>query len=354
VSETPVTVLVIDDSPINRRTLTEMLESSPDVEVLDRASDGEEGLKKAASLRPDLITLDLEMPKLDGFAFLRLLMATVPTPVIVVSSYAHKSDVFKALELGAFDFIAKPYRQGKQELAEMRQELIEKVRSVRLIRPAKRETRARPAAVPAREPREPLVVAVAASTGGPPAVQKLLEAASAEPSTCFLVCQHMPARFTRAFAARLDRAGAFTVTEAHDGDLIAPGHAFIAPGGKQLSVEPRAGKLALRVTEPKDRDKHAPSGDLLFESVAKVIGARALGIVLTGMGADGADGARALKRAGAEVWAESEESAVIFGMPKEAIAAGAVKRVLRLSEMGPALVTLARKHREASSRARSA
>jgi two-component system chemotaxis response regulator CheB len=337
----PVTVLVIDDSPSNRRALTEMLESSNEVEVLDRANDGQEGLRKAASLRPDVITLDLEMPKLDGFSFLRLLMSTCPTPVIVVSSYAHKSDVFKALELGAFDFVAKPPKPGKHELEAMRQELLEKIRAVRLIRPAKhREARLRSAAA-----EDPLVVGVAASTGGPPAVQKLLEAAASEPSICMLVCQHMPPRFTRAFATRLDRVGPFKVTEAREGDTVGPGRVFIAPGGRHLEIAAAGSKLVLHTPAPANGDKHAPSGDRLFESMAQALGPRAVGIVLTGMGADGAEGARAMRRSGGEVWAESEDSAVIFGMPKEAIATGAVKRVLPLAEMGPSLVALARKRR---------
>jgi two-component system chemotaxis response regulator CheB len=337
----PVTVVVIDDSATHRRTVSEMLETSPDVEVLERASDGQEGLKRVAALRPDVVTLDLEMPKLDGFAFLRLLMATCPTPVIVVSSYAHKSDVFKALELGAFDFVAKPNREGRAELEVMRAELLEKIKAVRLIRPPKRKERH--AASPVGQ--QPFVVAVVASTGGPPAIQKLLEAMSGEPSVCLLVCQHMPARFTRAFAMRLDRVGAFSVSEAREGDVLASGHVYIAPGGRQMVVALEKGRHVLRTPEARPNDRHAPSGDLLFESVAAQLGGHALGLVLTGMGNDGAEGARALKRAGGEVWAESEDSAVIFGMPKEAIATGAVKRVLRLTEMGPALTTLARKRR---------
>lgn len=339
-AQDPVTVLVIDDLASNRRQITEMLESAPDVEVLDRAGDGEEGLKKAASLKPDVITLDLEMPKLDGFAFLRLLMATVPTPVIVISSYAHKSDVFKALELGAFDFIAKPSRVGKEDLDAIREELLGKVRAVRHVRPAKKKKEPARAAKVAAPP-APVVIAVGASTGGPPAVQRLVEAVSGQPSACLLVAQHMPARFTQAFAERLDRIGSFTVTEAKEGDIVAPGHVFIAPGGRHLELHRGEGRLTLKTPEPVSHDKHAPSVDRLFQSVAKTLGPEALGIVLTGMGADGADGARAIKKAGGEVWAEHEDSAVIYGMPKEAIDTGAVKRVLRIQDMGPALAQFA-------------
>ncbi len=340
----PVSVLVIDDSAQNRRAITQMLEAANDVVVLDRASDGEEGLKKAASLRPDVITLDLEMPKLDGFAFLRLLMATVPTPVIVISSYAHKADVFKALELGAFDFIAKPPRGSKDGLEALRSELLEKIRAVRLIRPPTRR-HSLPPSPSASTVGNTFVVAVGASTGGPPAIQQLLEAMSRDPTPCLLVSQHMPAKFTQAFAERLDRLGSFTVKEAKEGDRVAPGHVFIAPGGRHLLLASHAGRLQLETPLPKAGEKHAPAVNRMFESVAQALGRRALGVVLTGMGADGAEGAKAIHAAGGEVWAESNETAVVDGMPKEAIATGAVSRVLPLHEIGPALLTASRRRR---------
>ena len=323
-------VLVVDDSAHNRRILTQLLESAPDVRVVERAVDGEDGLRKAKLLRPDVITLDLEMPKLDGYGFLRLLMSSVPIPVVVVSSYAHRVDVFKALELGAFDFVAKPARSNPDAQETLRRTLLEKVRAARLVRPG--PARPEPATQPA-------VVAVGASTGGPPAVQRLLEVVSAEPSACLLVAQHMPEHFTRAFAQRLDRLGPFTVNEAADGDDVKPGHVFIAPGGRQLVLERKGAQLRLRTPASEKQDRHAPSVDRLFRSVAAVLGKQALGVVLTGMGSDGAQGTRAIRDAGGEVWAESEESAVIFGMPKEAIATGAVRRVLPLGDIGPALVT---------------
>ena len=340
-----VKVLVIDDSAHNRRTLTELLESAPDVQVLGRAADGEEGLRKVMELRPDVVTLDLEMPRLGGYTFLRLLKATVPTPVIVISSYAHKSDVFKALELGAFDFIAKPPRASPESIEALRAELLDKVRSARHVRPA-----AKPAPIlpvrPAPAPAEvPFVVAVGSSTGGPPAVQRLLEALSPEPSPCILICQHMPSQFTRAFAERLDRIGPFTVKEACDGDVLTAGHVYIAPGGRHMLVTSRAGRLELQTPGPLGQDRYAPSVDRLFSSVAKTLGPKALAVVLTGMGSDGAAGTREVADAGGEVWAESEETAVVFGMPQEAIATGRVKRILPLGEIGPALVLAARRRR---------
>ena len=330
-STAPVRVLVIDDSPNNRRSLVEHLAQSRQVEIVDRASDGEEGLAKALALKPDVITLDLEMPKLDGFAFLRLLMKNRPTPVIVVSSYAHERDIDKALQLGAYDFVARE---------EFPRHLLSKVLATRLVRPVRRA----PARPRAADPSgDPFTVAIAASTGGPPAIQKLLEATQEDPRLCFLICQHMPAHFTAAFAARLDRLGSFRVSEAREGDVLAPGRVFVAPGGRQLVVDVKDGARMLRTHAPRAGDGHAPSADLLFTSVAHTLGRSALGLVLTGMGNDGAKGAKEMAAAGAEVWAESEASAVVFGMPHAAIATGVVRRTLPLAEIGPALLALAKR-----------
>ena len=339
----PVKVLVVDDSAHNRRLLTDLLESSPDVKVVGTACDGNEGLRQVLALHPDVVTLDLEMPRLGGYSFLRLLKSSAPTPVIVISSYAHKTDVFKALELGAFDFIAKPAKPTPDVLEKMRKELHEKVQAARLIRPAEVKPVSRKPKVMPLEPS--FVVGIGASTGGPPAVQRLLEALAPEPSMSLLVCQHMPKQFTRAFAERLDRLGPFTVREAQEGDLLAPGHVFIAPGGRQLVVYRQNGQYVLGTPPPTMQDKHAPSVDRLFMSLAEVFGSRTIGVVLTGMGSDGAVGAKVIRKAGGEVWAESEETAVIYGMPQEAVATGAVSRILPLGEIGPALVELARKRR---------
>lgn len=338
--EKPLTVLIVDDSPVSRRALARLLDTAPGIEVVGKAADGEEGLKQALRLKPDVITLDLEMPKLDGYGFLRLLMARQPTPVIVVSSYGHPSDVFKALQLGALDFVARPGDGDDASLAPVRAELIEKLRAARHMR--REEPKAPPApkapkaAPKPPEPERAALVLVGASTGGPPAVQKLLEALAGLP-VCVLVAQHMPARFTEAFAARLDQALPFRVAEAKSGDPVAPGRVYVAPGGQQLEVAVRGGRLALEVKATTAADAHAPSVDRLFASVAKLGLADARAVVLTGMGADGAKGALALKKAGVEVWAEAESSAVVFGMPEAAIKAGAVARTLPLEALGPSL-----------------
>lgn len=335
--ERPITVLIVDDSAASRRALSKVLETAPGLEVIGRAADGEEGLKQALQLKPDVITLDLEMPKMDGYSFLRLLMARAPTPVIVVSSYGHPSDVFKALQLGAFDFVARKGKGDDASFSSIRGELIEKLRAARHVRRDDAKTPA-PAARRARkpEPEQAKLVLVGASTGGPPAVQRLLEALVGLP-VCVVVAQHMPAKFTEAFAERLDQLLPFRVTEARTGDVLTPGRVYVAPGGEQLELEARHGKLSLVVKLNGPHDAHAPSVDRLFLSASRLAPPGTRAVVLTGMGHDGAKGAAALDAAGVEVWAEAESSAVVFGMPQAAIKAGAVSRTLPLEELGPAL-----------------
>lgn len=322
----PVRVLVIDDSASNRRAITQILESSPGVEVVERAQDGAEGLEKAQRLKPDLITLDLEMPKLDGFAFLRLLSQVAPTPVIVISSYAHRTDVFKALELGAFDFVAKPSKAAS--LDAVRADLLAKVHAVRQVRP-----RAGP---DAPKSSEPVIIAIGASTGGPQAVHALLAGLKGT-KACVLIAQHMPPMFTRAFAERLEKSWGQRVTEARGGERVAHSTGFVAPGGKHLVLQRGERGLTVEVAQPVTSDKHAPSIDRLFESVAKVSGPQAHAVVLTGMGNDGAAGAVAIAKAGGVVWAESEQTAVIAGMPQAAMKTGHVAFVLPLQELASEL-----------------
>ncbi|MEW5739265.1 MAG: chemotaxis-specific protein-glutamate methyltransferase CheB [Myxococcota bacterium] len=344
--ERPISVLVIDDSAANRRAITRILETAPGIRVVDRAADGEEGLKKAIALKPEVITLDLEMPRLDGFTFLRLLNAQAPTPVIVLSSYRHPSDVFKALQLGAFDFVSKPQGRDAETLDSVRAELIEKVRAVRFLKPRDTADAPKPSPSKGKPPRsEPsAVIGVGASTGGPPAVQRVLESLVGLP-VCVLVAQHMPARFTEAFAQRLNQALALRVTEAKSGDPLEPGRVYVAPGGEQLEVAQKGSLLQVAVKRASPADRHAPSVDRLFLSLADHLGAKAKAVVLTGMGDDGARGVAALGREGAEVWAEAESTAVVFGMPQAAISTGHVKRVLPVDELGPALAASLRARR---------
>jgi two-component system, chemotaxis family, protein-glutamate methylesterase/glutaminase len=325
-------VLVIDDFAVNRRAVISACEGAEDVEVVGVAEDGAEGMRQVRALRPDVITLDLEMPEVDGFTFLRLLMATMPTPVLVVSSYAHRRDVFTALDLGAFDFVAKGRKSDPEAFA---RDLLDKLRAAPLLRS--------PGAARDSRVDGPFVVALGASTGGPPAIQRLVEELGSEQDLALLVAQHMPAGFTDAFARRLDRLGPLKVREAKEPERIEGGTVWIAPGGKHLTLARRNKNLEVRVVPSLPTDKHAPSVDVLFRSVAEVLGARALAIVLTGMGSDGKEGVRAVHVAGGEVWAESQDSAVVFGMPSEAIATGVVRRVLPLVEVSAAIRSRARR-----------
>ena len=341
-AERRIRVLVIDDSAFSRRTITRMLERSPLVEVIAAAPDGEHALRKTLELRPDLITLDLEMPRMDGFTFLRLVMSHCPTPVIVISGKSGDQDVFRALDFGAVDFIAKPTPRAGPELELIEQELLRKVHAIRQLRiekvrerlAASPQVRPRPAVPP---PFAPRVVAVGSSTGGPAALMQILGAFVKAPPAAVLVCQHMPAGFTRGFAERIDRLTPFVAREAEDGDEPLPGTVLVAPGGRHLEFERASGRTVARIAEASPADKYAPSVDRLFASAAKHFGADLLGVVLTGMGDDGRRGVVAVKEAGGTVVVESEETAVVFGMPQQAIRSGVVDAVLPLQQI-PAVI----------------
>lgn len=334
----PIRVLVIDDSAFSRRTITRMLERSPLVEVVAAARDGEEALRKTLELRPDLITLDLEMPRMDGFTFLRLVMSRCPTPVIVISGRNGEQDVFRALDFGAVDFIAKPTPHAGAELETIEQELLRKVHAIRQLRIEK--VRARLDAVPTlravaqqRSASAPRVVAIGSSTGGPAALMQILGSFVEAPPVAVLVCQHMPEGFTRGFAERIDRLTPFAAHEAEQGDTPIPGTVLVAPGGRHLEFEREGGRVVARLIDAMPSDKYAPAVDRLFASAAKHFGAELLGVVLTGMGDDGREGVRAIKQAGGHVVAESEQTAVVFGMPHQAIRTGVVDAVLPLPEI---------------------
>ena len=331
-------VLLVDDSVLSLGELQRLLEADGDFEVVGHARDGEQALREVMALRPDAILLDLQMPRMDGFTFLRLLMARRPTPVIVLSSNSRRADVFKTLELGALDFVAKPERGG---LESVREELLAKCAVIRGLRIENLASHSRPDHEPA-DPR-PLVeparlVVIGASTGGPQALQELLGALPGDLPVSVVVAQHMPGKFTRAFAERLGRSSACTVAEASEGDLVAAGRVLIAPGGHHLELRRESGTGTLRVSlVPPEAGgysaRYCPSIDRLFTSAALAMPRRLCGVVLTGMGDDGAAGVRAVKAAGGFTIAESEMTAVIYGMPRAAVATGRVDVSLGLSEI---------------------
>jgi len=335
-----IRALVIDDSAYSRQVITRMLSSSPLVEVVGVARDGDDALRKTLQLEPDLITLDLEMPKMNGFTFLRLVMSKRPTPVIVISSRSGEDDVFKALELGAVDFIAKPTRRATPDLALISQELIRKVHAIRELRIDR--VQARIAAMPSVIGYEdihvpPKVVAIGSSTGGPAALMQLFSCFSQAPHCAFVVAQHMPEGFTRGFAERLNRLTPMRATEAVGGEEPAPGSILVAPGGHHLEFSARRGKVTTRVVAKDGADKYSPSIDRLFESAAEHYGRDLVAVVLTGMGDDGRRGVRKVSSSGGLVIAESEETAVIFGMPQQAIRTGMVDMVLPLGDIAASI-----------------
>jgi two-component system chemotaxis response regulator CheB len=359
----PIRILVVDDSAFNRQTITAMLEGVPGFQVVGRAGDGEEGLKMAFQLQPDVITLDLEMPKMDGFSFLRLLMARQPTPVLVISGYATRENVFKALELGALDFVAKPSRTITPELRNIQEELLTKVRMVtqlRMVNLVDRAARTRsvgtmsgqfaPPPVPVTPPASrkegvapPRLIAIGASTGGPPAINRILVNLEPTLPVGIVITQHMPAKFTKAFAERLDRTTPWHVREAEPGDALSAGCVLVAPGSGSLVVKRDGAALKVDILAPQPDDRYVPSVDRMFNSCAAAMGGDVCAIVLTGMGGDGGRGVKAVKATGGRTVAEAPETAVIFGMPQEAIATGAIDDVVPLPNIPELIARFAQK-----------
>ncbi len=350
-----IKALVVDDSAYNRMAITRMLERDPGIAVAGVAGDGIDAITKTLRLQPDVITLDLEMPTMDGFTFLRWLMKERPTPVLVLSSRSDSLSAFRAMELGAVDFLAKPEARISRSIEGLREELVAKVYAVLHLKMSKVQSAmdllAKVAAPqpaprendepPARGPIE--VVAIASSTGGPPALQAILAALPRRFGAGIVIAQHMPPGFTRSFAERLNKLSALTVSEAGAGDSILPGRVLITPGGHHLLVRKNGVDLVVELVPRVPEDVYVPSADRMMVSVANACGPAALGVVLTGMGRDGAEGALAIKNQGGRCLAESEESAVVFGMPQEAIRTGAVDKVLPLGMLADELLRRCRR-----------
>ncbi|HEX2831659.1 MAG TPA: chemotaxis response regulator protein-glutamate methylesterase [Thermoanaerobaculia bacterium] len=341
-----IRALVIDDSAYNRVTLTRMLETDARIKVVGTAVNGEDGIKQAMKHRPDVITLDLEMPIMDGFAFLRWLMVNLPTPVIAVSSRASDRSVFKALELGALDFIAKPGGRVSPRLEEIQKDLVAKVLQIAEVRMENLRKRAQetieppaPAGLTEVCPRGIELVAIGCSTGGPPALQNLFQALPLLPVP-FVVAQHMPPTFTRLFAERVNKLTRYEVKEGSDGEILVPGTVYIAPGGMQSEVRRIPEGLQLRVFPAGTSDLYAPSVDRLLVSASKACRERMIAVIMTGMGDDGSEAMRAVREGGGRTIAESSDTAIIFGMPAEAIRTGAVEQVLPLGQIPDAIQRL--------------
>jgi two-component system chemotaxis response regulator CheB len=335
-------VLVVDDSAIVRKLLSDALKQEPDLEVVGTAADPFIARDMILRLHPDVLTLDIEMPRMDGISFLKRLMAHRPMPVIIVSSLTQTGSAasIEALRAGAVDVIPKP--GGPYSIGQVTEKLKERIRATRGIQvarlaPVHPRTAPAPSATVAFGPgARSGILAIGASTGGPQAIEALLTRMPGD-TPPIVITQHMPPHFTRAFAERLDRHCAVRVVEAAGGERLQPGVAYIAPGDRHMLVERHGVLLAARLTDGPPVHHQRPAVDVLFQSLARLSGVPIVALLLTGMGHDGADGMLALRKAGAETIAEDEHSCIVFGMPKEAIACGGAVHVATLLRI-PALI----------------
>lgn len=361
-----VRVLVVDDSTFMRMSIVDMLKKDPEITVVDTARDGIEALEKAAKLDVDVITLDVEMPRLNGLDTLKKLMETNPLPVIMVSSLTEEGaeSTLKALEYGAQDFIPKTLSNDKDAFgAELRKKVKAIARRKSIVRlkyhnrtgraasptPTPHATVARGQARAARSqrptsagkgPRDLVVIGV--STGGPPVVQKILSSLPADLPACILIAQHMPAAFTGPFAKRLNSVSQFEVTEAKTGDKLKNGHAYVCPGGKHIGIRQIGGLPEVLVTDDPRDALYKPTVNVLMETAGNIMGFRTLGVMLTGMGSDGVDGAQILRQKGGLLIAQSEASCVVYGMPKAVVDANLANLILDADDIAQAIVTTVR------------
>lgn len=326
-----IRVLIIDDSAFVRQALQRMLADDPELEVVGLAQDGKQGVEKVLELKPDVVTLDVQMPRMGGLEALERIMAEHPVPVLLLSSLTRQSaDVtLRGLELGALDFVDKS-SVGSMSLLTLGEELRAKLKAIARVPPSRLLARAREPKGAAPEKRGVEAVVIATSTGGPPALQAIVPRLPASLQAAVLIVQHMPPGFTRSLAERLALRSALPVREAEDGEPVNPGQVLIAPAGLHMKLRRRGDKVKVWLDEEPKNALHRPSADVLMTSAAKVYGARALGVILTGMGSDGVAGLRAIREAGGPALAESEETCVIYGMPKAAVEAGVVDKSVPL------------------------
>ena len=355
-----VKVLVVDDSGFFRRRVSEILSADPNIQVIGTATNGREAIDQAIALKPDVITMDYEMPMMDGITAVRNIMQRCPTPVLMFSSLTHEGArvTLDALDAGAVDFLPKNFEDISRNPEKVKQMLCEKVHSI--ARSNRRYSS--PASAPAQTANSPShaphagstaaaprpaassasasapikrkaykLVAIGTSTGGPVALQRVLTQLPANFPAPIVLIQHMPAAFTKAFAERLDKLCRISVKEAEDGDLLRPGLALLAPGGKQMMIDQRG---AVKILPGDERLNYKPCVDITFGSAAKSFNDKVLALVLTGMGADGREGARLLKQCGSQVWAQDEASCVIYGMPMAVVKADLADAVYSLDDIG--------------------
>ena len=358
-----IKVLIVDDSALVRQIVSQALATDPDIEVIGAASDPIFAIQKMKSEWPDVLVIDIEMPRMDGITFLKKIMAERPTPVVICSSLAEEGAqaTFEALEAGAISIITKPKIGLKSFLEDSSNDIVQAVRSaaranMRAVRSSSSAAGAVPFPIPAKLTADAMlspasnralarttdqVVAIGTSTGGTQALEAVL---TKLPSTCLgiVIVQHMPEKFTAMFAERLNSICQIEVREARNGDRVIPGLALIAPGGRHMMLKRSGAQYVVEVADGPVVNRHKPSVDVLFRSVAKYAGANALGIIMTGMGDDGARGMKEMHDAGARTVAQDEASCVVFGMPKEAIKLGAVDQIMPLDQIPGAIVSFGR------------
>ena len=351
IADKRIKVLIIDDSALVRALLTKILDAEPALEVVGTAPDAFVAREKIKALNPDVLTLDVEMPRMDGLQFLRNLMRLRPMPVVMCSSLTERgADVtLTALELGAVDFVTKPKIDVAHALEGYADELIQKIKVAAVARVRALAPRPPPAGAPAEGQRPAgalhfrttdQIVAIGASTGGTEAIREVLSRLPADaPGT--VITQHIPRAFSGQFAARMDSCSQLSVREAEDGALIQPGLAFIAPGDRHLLVERDGARYRCRLRDSEPVNRHRPSVDVLFRSVAENVGANAMGVILTGMGADGARGLKQMRDKGAVTIAQDEKTSVVWGMPGASVALGAVDHVLPIEKIAEGLAHFA-------------
>ncbi len=374
-----IKVLVVDDSSFFRRRLSEILNLDPELEVVDTASNGRDAVDKVQKLRPDVVTMDIEMPVMDGIAAVKAIMAVQPTPILMFSSLTQEGAqaTLNALDAGAMDFLPKRFEDISRDKDEAKRQLQQRVKALgrRRAMPLRRPEPPAPlppvtpslassrpslvstlsSTVPSATPAVPSpslargaakrsgkryqLVAIGTSTGGPVALQTILTRIPRDFPLPILLIQHMPATFTGAFAQRLNNLCQIEVKEAQEGDVLRPGCAYLAPGGKQMMVDGSASNARIRIVDGGEKVNYKPCVDITFASVAKVFGGNVLASVLTGMGADGRDGARLLKQAGARIWAQDERSCVVYGMPQALVAAGLADESIGLDQFAERITT---------------
>ncbi|HZN24300.1 MAG TPA: chemotaxis response regulator protein-glutamate methylesterase [Burkholderiales bacterium] len=340
-----IRVLVIDDSALMRKVLSEIINREPDMETVGAAPDPLIAREMIRNLNPDVLTLDIEMPRMDGLDFLERLMRLRPMPVVMVSTLTERGSeaAFRAIELGAIDFVAKPKMGAANAIHDYTVEISDKIRAAAAARVGRAPQLQRDASKAATRPAhhrlvstEKLIV-IGASTGGTEAIKDVLVQMPAD-APGILVTQHMPEGFTRSFAARLDGLCKVAVKEADDGERVLPGHVYIAPGHSHLLLKKSGANYMTQLSQDAPVNRHRPSVDVLFHSAAESAGKNAIGVILTGMGKDGAVGMLELRRAGAYTYAQDKDSCVVYGMPKEAVAVGGVEEVLPLHEIAGAVL----------------